>query len=186
RIYRRAKELAQNGVLILVVNLPDVDSHDASEQISLCVEEYTQLYKLLSHNLLPSWTGMRAEYNVTKYLPNIIVLKGDGAPLMRMLAFYVAPYITIRQQNNTASEAEIRILMTKMLDELTANDLPPESYNTLLHECVKSIAALVQMPLRQIALTNFEKQVFEDDYLTYNAQSRTLIYAPDDDGRKKD
>lgn len=153
-----AQELAGAGVLVMVGEVPEHLLAGREQLVENWMLAYGDLYLLLVKALFPSYTRF-APYYADGHLPAIVVIEGESSPVMRALAGYVAPYIHLRQDESRASVPEVRGLMALVLDELEANDLPQGRYQTLIRGGMESIFRLLELPVRQVALTAFEQEI---------------------------
>jgi hypothetical protein len=81
---------------------------------------------------------------------------------MHVLAGFAAPYIAQRQSLPTVSEVELLGLMDTILDELEATDLPREEYKMLRTDGAGILKDMLRSPVRQLALTTFDRPLFSD------------------------
>jgi hypothetical protein len=157
-----ARQLASYNLLVLMgqVSQP-VISPDTIMRVQMWADGYIRLYSLLAHHLFPSFSHISAQYADDK-LPVVIVIKGAATPIMHVLAGFAAPYIAQRQSQPTVSEVELLGLMDTMLDELEATDLPREEYKTLRTDGAAMLKDMLRAPVRQLALTPFDRSLFSD------------------------
>lgn len=156
-----ADGLANNGLLVL---LADVPANNYDFFLRSWMDGYSRLYSILANNLFPSFRSINlgAADNMR---PPVLVLQGEAVAVIQILAGYIVPYISMRQQTNTISEAEIRGLMTYILDELEAEELDRASYNFLWRECGQVIRQLITLPIRQFSLTSMKKPLFQQTHI---------------------
>jgi hypothetical protein len=152
-----ANGLASYGLLVIVSDVPE-NSYELL--VRTWVESYYKLYDLLTTNIFPSFT--RVNLGMADGLrPPVVVFQGESTAVIQMLAGYVVPYVAMRQQSRSVSDAEIRGLMTYILDDLQADDIGTEKYNTIMREGARIISQLITMPMQQFALTSMRKPLFQ-------------------------
>ncbi|MBI5670981.1 MAG: hypothetical protein HZC41_23555 [Chloroflexi bacterium] len=164
RMARLARVLASYNVLVLVGDFPQSlrsVSQDMGTEVQQWVDGYGQLYLLLARSLFPSFTGIRAQY-VDDHWPVVVTIKGDAAPVIEALAGYVSPYVAARQNAPVVSEPELIGLMEVVLDALEATTLPFDAYRRLVNDGALLIRRLLASSIRQLPLTNFDRQIFSD------------------------
>ncbi|MGJ3239062.1 MAG: hypothetical protein ACFE0Q_10195 [Anaerolineae bacterium] len=159
RLLYLADSLAGHGFLVLVADVP-VNNFD--HMLSAWVDHYRQLYDVLANALFPFFKTFNPGL-ADGLRPSVVVLNGEAAAVMHVLAGYVVPYVAIRQQTRIISEPEIRGLMTYILEELQADDLSPKQYAQLLDQCGSLIAQLIMIPIRQYSLTILKKPIFQSN-----------------------
>ena len=155
-----AEGLAAAGLLVIVAEVPAQNQPDKASLISEWTSIYASLYALLTGALFPSFTKVEAVY-ADQQDPAIIVLKGESKAVIRSFAGYITPYVAVRQQSRGHSSAELRGVMTFLLDALEADDLPRQKYNQVVEAGMQALNMLLSLPLRQIALTDFAEPIFE-------------------------
>jgi len=82
--------------------------------------------------------------------------------VIETLARFIVPYIAARQHDTVVSEAELNGVMTFVLDELEASDLPPHEYHNLSKSGMAILQTLLGMPIRQATLTDFKRPMFKE------------------------
>lgn len=160
RLRLLATGLAKNGVLVLMGVLPDELLVTKEAHINAWVSLYGSLYNLLTATLFPSLMPISATY-ADNLLPPVVVLEGAGSVVLAVFAGYIVPYVATRQSDAVISEAELRGVMTIVLDELEARDLPAARYNRLCSEGMALLQALLQSPVQTIPLTEFVRPIFQ-------------------------
>jgi hypothetical protein len=121
------------------------------------VDNYHKLYGLLTANIFPSFSGLNLGL-ADNLRPPVAILQGESTAVIQMLAGYIVPYVAMRRN---VSEAEIRGLMTYILDDLQADDIGIEKYNIIMREGTRLISQLITMPMKQYALTSMRKPLFQ-------------------------
>ena len=152
-----ADRLAKNGILVIAGELPESDYEN---RVAEWVGAYGDLYRNLTRALFPSFTALDAVY-ADHQKPPIVVLKGECGPVIQALGRYVAPYVALREQDELVSEAELRGVMTFILDDLEATDLANEMYTMLWQDGAQIIQRLLQMPVSHYAVTSFSRPLFQ-------------------------
>ena len=162
RLPNLARALAAYNLLVIVGD-PTVQSIDESiTRVQAWVNGYATFYQLMARSLFPSFTDMSAEY-ADGELPVVMVIKGTATPVIEVMAGFVAPYVVKRQFQQTIYEAEVTGIMDTVLDELEAGDLPRGAFRQLRTDGAALIKKmLVNAPLRQLLLTNFDRPMFTD------------------------
>jgi len=162
RLSGLARALAAYNLLVIVGDPATPSIDESITKIQAWVNGYATLYQLLARSLFPSFTELSADY-ADGELPVVMVIKGTATPVIEVMAGYVAPYIVKRQFQQTIYEAEVTGIMDAVLDELEAGDLPREAFRQLRSDGAAVIKRMmVNAPLRQLALTNFDRPMFTD------------------------
>jgi hypothetical protein len=156
-----ANGLAGYGLLVLVSEVPE-NSYDLL--VRAWVDHYHKLYALLTANIFPSFSGVNLGL-ADNLRPPVAILQGESTAVIQMLAGYIVPYVAMRQKGRSVSEAEIRGLMTYILDDLQADDIGNDKYNVIMREGARVISQLITMPMQQYALTTMRKPLFQQVHL---------------------
>jgi len=156
-----AEGLAHVGVLVLLADVPDAFRQQQDALINQWVSHHANFYLLLAERLFPSFTRLDAVY-ADSHQPTIVVMTGESTVVIDTLARFVVPYIAARQGDALVSEAELNGVMTFVLDELEAADLPPHEYHNLNKDGMKLLQSLLSSPLRQATLTHFKRPMFKE------------------------
>ncbi|MEL6404391.1 MAG: hypothetical protein AAFR81_08495 [Chloroflexota bacterium] len=175
RIPYLADGLVRAGVLVMTADIP---TNNYQLLLRRWVNGYGQLYNVLSTNLFTTVTGINLG-TVDNMTPPVVVLKGEAVPVIDVLAGYVVPYVTFRQRTTTLSEAEIRGLITFMLEELEADDITMQVLNTISRTSGRVIKELVTLPIRQYSLTTMKKQLFHNTDMLPKPPTTTPQPAPE-------
>ncbi len=155
-----ANALARNGILVMMGILPPNPQEGTDVHISAWVSLYSGFYDLLAETIFPSFAHFNAVYGDDQY-PPLVVLRGAPDPIMRVLGGYVAPYVALRQHNTHITEAEMRGIMLMLLEDLEAHDLHWTQSNYIIARGKQLLHSLIQMPLQQVAFTDFTRPMFE-------------------------
>lgn len=159
--YRRlAHQLAGYHLLVITVQIPSIVIESRDTHIQRWVNAYARFYQLLTQALFPSYADLSARY-ADDQLPPVVVLEGEASPVIQVMSGYVVPYLASRQAQALTSEAELRGLMSIVLEELEAHDLPRERYDLLLTDGVGALRRLLALPLQHVSLTDFDRPVFD-------------------------
>ncbi len=156
-----ADGLANNGFLVMVADVP-VNNFDF-----LCrtwIDSYNRLYGVISSNLFPLFTAVNLG-TADAMRPPVIVMQGEAPAVIQVLAGYIVPYVAMRQKTNTISDAEIRGLMTYILDDLEADELDRGQYDAISRECTQIIRQLITLPIQQYSLTTMKKPLFQQVHI---------------------
>ena len=159
-----ARQLADYNVLVIMGDFPyslQAVGSNINQSIQTWVNGYGQLYQLLSRALFPSYTYLSAHYTDDKW-PMVIYMQGAATPVIQRLAGYAVPFIVQRQLDKIVSEAELIGLMDLILDELEAGSLQRDTYKQLRGEGVEILKQLLAAQIRQLPLTEFDRQIFTD------------------------
>jgi hypothetical protein len=156
-----ANGLAGYGLLVLVSEVPE-NSYDLL--VRAWVDNYHKLYGMLTANIFPSFSGVNLGL-ADNLRPPVAILQGESTAVIQMLAGYVVPYVAMRQKGRSVSEAEIRGLMTYILDDLQADDIGTEKYNSIMREGTRLISQLITMPMQQYALSSMRKPLFQQVHI---------------------
>ncbi len=151
RLSDLATALAEYNLLVMAADPGNGAAADVASRITVWVEGYVRLYDLLCGALFPSFAGRQAFY-ADERQPPVIVLNGEAAPVLMMMAGYVAPFIVSRQGANV-SDFEIRGLIDLVLDELEAHDLPHAELRQLRESAMAQLRQMLASPVRQLHLT---------------------------------
>ncbi|MCU0512845.1 MAG: hypothetical protein MUE40_09770 [Anaerolineae bacterium] len=155
-----AAELAKEGKLVIMGLLPERYQTSREAHINAWVSTYGTLYIRLTEVLFPSLTQFGAVYADTLQ-PPVIVLEGAGGVVLRAFAGYIVPYIAVRQPVGVISQPELHGVMTMLLTDLEADDLPGARYDRLLNEGVALLHSLLESRVQTIALTDFARPLFQ-------------------------
>ncbi|QPC83577.1 hypothetical protein G4Y79_04115 [Phototrophicus methaneseepsis] len=158
RLHMLANGLVRQGILVLMGEITQAQAAQQSQIINTWVALYGDLYYALTQALFPSFTHIDAVY-ADDQLPPVVVITGECVPVIRAIAGYAVPYAAQRQ-GTKPSEAELRGIMTYMLDDLEAGDMPRAAYEALAQYGIQSLRQLCQQPVRHIALTDFVRPIF--------------------------
>ncbi len=159
RIQKLARALAGYNITILVGELAPELLHQKDQYVQEWVRQYALMYHLLAQGLFPSFGKINAQYADDR-LPPVIVFYGEATPIVSVLSGYITPYVAVRQAT-AASDLELRGLMTVILDELEAGDLPHAVYDAMLAQGVNILKQMLQSTLRHVSLTLFDKPIIE-------------------------
>ena len=159
RIQKLARALAGYNITILVGELAPELLHQKDRYVQDWVRQYAQMYNLLAQGLFPSFGKINAQYADDR-LPPVIVFYGEATPIIGVLSGYITPYVAVRH-GATASDLELRGLMTVILDELEAGDLPRAVYDAMLAQGVVILKQMLKTTVRHVSLTLFDKPIIE-------------------------
>ena len=151
-----ADGLATNGFLVMVAVIPE-NNHEFL--LNTWADSYKRLYAVISSHLFPSYTGINM-WMADSMLPPVVVIQGQTPAVIQVLAGYVVPYVAMRQKMRTTSDAEIRGLMTYILDELD-DELNRVTYDAIWRQCTQIIRQLLTIPIEHYSLTSMKKPLFQ-------------------------
>ena len=151
-----ADGLATRGFLVMVAKIPN---NNYEFLLNTWANSYKRLYAIISSYLFPSFPNINV-WKADDILPPIIVVHGQTPAIIQVLAGYIVPYVAMRQKTQTISEAEIRGLMTYILDELD-DELNRAIYDAIWKQCTQVIHQLLTIPIEQYSLTTMKKPLFQ-------------------------
>lgn len=155
-----ASGLAREGILVLTGLPAGKEQSEIVANINVWIGLYGRMYEVLVEELFPRHTRVHAEY-VDQLLPPILMLQGEADHVIRVIAGYIIPYIAVRQGERLISEAELDGVMRHVLDDLEASDLKPAVYDRVRRAGVTVLQDLLKANVKQIALTDFIKPIFQ-------------------------
>ncbi len=161
RLKYLADGLANTGFLVILAEIP---ANNFDVLLKTWLDGYHRLYNVLSGTLFPMFKSVNIGTG-DQMRPPVMVIQGESAAVIQVLAGYVVPYIALRQKTQSISDAEIIGLMTYILDELEANELPRRQYDQLLRQCAAIIRQLITLPIQQYSLTALKKPLFQQTHL---------------------
>ena len=154
-----AAGLARHGVLVIYVTLQVNAQEEREQYINNRVSGFANLYTLLTEALFPTFTHISA-FDADREDPPVVILQGKSAPVIQLFADVLVPFIAVSQDKRLVSDAELRTVMTILLEELEGQDLPLAQYNAVLREGMLWIRQLLTMPGTQYSLTAFHHSSF--------------------------
>jgi len=156
-----ASGLAREGILVLTGLPAGKEQSEIVANINVWIGLYGRMYEVLVEELFPRHTRVHAEY-VDQLLPPILMLQGEADHVIRVIAGYIIPYIAVRQGERLISEAELDGVMQRVLEDLEASDLKPAVYDRVKRAGVAVLHDLLKANVKQIALTDFIKPMFQN------------------------
>ena len=161
RVRYLAEELANNGLLVIVADLP-ANNFEMLKQT--WIDSYNRLYNVISYTLFPMFTSLN-NGTADWMRPPVIMIHGESTAVIQVLAGYVVPYVAMRQHTNSISDAEIVGLMTYILDELEAEELTRRQFDDLSRQCAQIIRQLITLPIEHYSLTGMKKPLFQQNHV---------------------
>lgn len=161
RMAQWARGLAHQGVLVLVGDVPQGFLGSREEALRDWISAYGELYYLLVNALFPSLRRIQAAYADNKR-PTMIILDGDASYVLSSFCGYIVPYVARRQTDTVTSQPEIQGLMQLMLQKLLGEDIERDRYDAVIHDGIDVIQRLLEIPVRQMPLADFERPIFRD------------------------
>lgn len=164
RLARLARGLAGYNILVIMADQPYsllTIGQNVGGLIYEWANGYTQFYKCVCRDLFPSYMQITAHPTDDRW-PIMIYLRGAAMPVIQRMAGFIAPYIVHRQFSPEVSEAELIGLMDMILDELEASNLTRDAYKRLRGEAVVILKQMLNSPIQQLPLTEFERTIFTD------------------------
>lgn len=152
-----ADGLANSGFLIMVADVP---ANNFDFMLKAWLDSYQHLYHVISSNLFPLFTSVNLG-TADAMRPPVIVMQGETAAVIQVLAGYIVPYVAMRQKTQTLSDAEIRGLMTYILDDLEADEIERAQYDAIWRQCTQIIRQLITLPIQQYSLTTMKRPLFQ-------------------------
>ena len=154
-----ASGLARHGVLVIYFTLQSKSDEEHEQHINNRVSAYANLYTLMTEALFPTFTHISA-FDADREEPPVVILQARSAPVTQVFADVLVPFVAVSQDKRLVSDAELRGVMTVMLEELEGQDLPLAQYNAVLREGMLWIRQLLAMPGKQYSLTPFHNSAF--------------------------
>lgn len=164
RLARLARGLASYNILVIMADQPYsllTINQNVGGLIYEWANGYTQFYKCLCHDLFPSYMQITAHPTDDRW-PMMIYIRGAATPVIQRMAGFIAPYIVHRQFSPEVSEAELIGLVDMILDELEATNLTRDAYKRLRGEAVTILKQMLNSPIQQLPLTEFDRSIFTD------------------------
>lgn len=161
RVRYLADSLANNGFLIIVADIPE-NSFDVLMRV--WINNYNRLYNVISSMLFPMYTSINIG-TADAMRPPVVVIQGESTAVIQVMAGYIVPYVAMRQHTNTISDAEIIGLMTYILADLEADELPRRQYDELSRQCAQIIRDLIRLPIEHYSLTVMKKPLFQQNHV---------------------
>jgi hypothetical protein len=156
----KARQLAKHDIVVLTGTMADELVPLKDLHIQDWVQCHYLLYHTLARTLFPSYLAFDARY-ADRRLPPIIVLRGEATPVMEVLAGFVVPYISLRQNSGDANDEEHGLLMDAVLDALAADDLPEETCSLLKMRCIDLLNRLLNTSIHHVAVTTFDRPILD-------------------------
>lgn len=157
RVPYLADSLVRVGILVMNADIP---SNNYQFLLRRWIYGYRNIYDVLASNLFT--TLRRIDLGtVDNMTPPVVVLKGQAIPIINVLAGYVVPYVTFRQQTSILNEPEIRGIIAIMLEELD-DEITTQVSKVILQTCTQVIIELVTLPITQYSLTTMNKPLFQN------------------------
>lgn len=156
-----AMGLAREGILVLTGQPAGREQSEVIANINAWVGLYGHLYEILVEELFPRHNRIHADY-MDQLVPPIIMIEGEAHHVIRMIAGYIIPYVTVRQGERLISEAELDGVIRRVLDELEASDLAPAVYDRVRRSAIVILQDLLKASVKQYALTDFIKPIFQN------------------------
>jgi hypothetical protein len=164
RLPRLARGLASYNILVLRADEP-YSLQNIHQNMGALIQEwanhYAEFYRRLCQDLFPSFNQVSIHGTDNRW-PVIVYLQGTATPVIQRMAGFIAPYIVERQFSPTISEVELVGLMDLVLDELEAGNLAREAYKQLRNDCVEILKQMLETPVQQLAVTEFDREIFSD------------------------
>ncbi len=155
RLAYLTRNLAMYGILLVVGDAPVELKNTKRIHVEDWVQSYARLYHVIAQGVLPSLGHIQAYY-ADENDPIAVVLEAEAAPILEMIAGYFVPYLAIRQEDQAANAFEMRGLMHVVLTELEADDLKPQTLQSVREAAVEALGNLFNSRIRHVALTNFD------------------------------
>lgn len=161
-VRKLAYQLAvEHDMLIIVGRVPRAYMESRADYLRVWINNYVELYRLFSRTLFGRGD---ASYSYGHQNPDtIVMITGDTAEVMAVMAGFVVPYIASRQQLvNAPGDTEIRQIINAIIDELNGDDLEPDLRAVLMRDGTKLIRDMWRQPVRQFTLTDFVRHVVRE------------------------
>lgn len=161
RANRLAHELVREGIMLLWSEfLPATNSQTQERLIAELVDRYARLYRVITDAFFAPLNAIEATYAEGHFSP-FVVLKVACAPVLQMLAGYIAPYVALRQKR-PLNVGEVRGMMDYILKDLVVNNAPQAVQERVIQDSMVFIGDLLALPLTHRCLTSFKKPLFGD------------------------
>lgn len=157
RLQVLADGLAKHGIVVMTGNMAQAE---AEATVNKWVAAMGNLYNVLTDNLFLGLGTISATYADNQH-PPVIVLEGEPAPVMQVLAGYVIPYVALKQHDKLISQAELRGIMSILVEELEGSNLPTVQINQMVAEGADILRHLLELPIQQVTLTSFARPLFQ-------------------------
>lgn len=162
-VKKLARTLAEENILVLVAFVPPALAAAAVVNIQTWINAYAGFYSLFANALFPGLNkqGLAAHY-ADGQQPPVIVVRGGATPVIEVIAGFVVPFIVRGQMKVNPPEFEYRALVEVICEELDCNGLSMVEYQNLRRTALGLLQELVRLPMRQVALTQFDRELFAD------------------------
>ncbi|MEO1287164.1 MAG: hypothetical protein AAFV93_05300 [Chloroflexota bacterium] len=160
RLRYLADGLANRGFLVIVADIP---ANNYDMLLKTWIDGYNRFYGIVCRTLFPMFTSINLG-TADGMRPPVVVIQGESPAVIQAMADYVVPYVALRQRTNAISDAEIIGLMTYILDELEADELPRRTYDNLQRQSAQIIRQLITLPVNQYSLTAMKKPLFQNNH----------------------
>lgn len=162
-VKKLARTLAEENILVLVAFVPPALAAAAVVNIQTWINAYAGFYSLFANALFPGLNkqGLAAHY-ADGHQPPVIVVRGGATPVIEVIAGFVVPFIVRGQMKANPPEFEYRALVEVICEELDCNGLSMVEYQNLRRTALVMLQELVRLPMRQVALTQFDRELFAD------------------------
>jgi hypothetical protein len=161
-VRKLAYQLAvEQDMLIIVGRVPQAYIEYRADYLRVWINQYIELYRLFSRILFGRGD---ASFSYGHQNPDTIaMIRGDTTDVMAAIAGFIVPYIASRQQlASPPTDAEIRLVISAVIQELNGEDLSRDRRAQLMQDGTKFIRDLWRQPVRQYALTSFARPVVRD------------------------
>jgi hypothetical protein len=161
RVYRLAQKLANYGILVIVADTPPELMAQQKILVGDWIDGYVHLYDIMTKILFPIRSELTAFYaDDETNNPSVVVLSGAAAPVLASFGRFIVPYVGLRQKRQLKPD-EIDDVLSAMLDTLEAADLPHKIYQALHTTSATALKQILNAPVRQIALTDFDMNLID-------------------------
>jgi hypothetical protein len=158
---RLARSLADYNLLVIMGNVPAHLIGEKDRHIQNWVNTYARFHNLLAQTLFPNYSALEARF-ADEHHPVIVVIEARISPVLEAMAGYLVPFVASRQPYTRVMESELHDLMEFILSRLAVDDLSSPIFNTLVQDGIKNVRRLLEQPVQHIALTDFDRRIFEE------------------------
>lgn len=156
-----ARALADERLLVIMGNVPAHLNGERDQHIQNWVNTYARFHNLLVQTLFPNYAALEARF-ADEYAPTVVVIEAQITPTIETMASYLVPFVASRQPYTRVPDQEVETLMEAILARHAANDLSRPIYDVMLRDGMKIVRRLLEIPVQQIALTDFDTRLFAD------------------------
>jgi hypothetical protein len=156
-----ARALADERLLVIMGNCPAHLNGERDQHIQNWVNAHARFHNLLAQTLFPNYSALEARF-ADEYAPTVVVIEAQITPMVEAMAGYLIPFIASRQTYTRVPDHEVETVMEAIMARMAANDLSRPIYDVMVRDGMSIIRRLLQIPVQQIALTDFDTRLFAE------------------------